>query len=134
MVFLDLKSLMETDFYPITMDTTLGDVVKLISTVRRNIFPVIDEENILMGVVQLDDLRADMFDPEKYHLKIDNYMIPPPDLIYPNEQVQSVLDAFEKSKAWMLPVVDNQNRYLGFISKSRILAAYRKQLVEISEE
>lgn len=134
MVFLDLKSLMETDFYPITMDTTLGDVVELISTVRRNIFPVVDEDNTLMGVVQLDDLRADMFDPEKYTMKIDNYMIPPPDLIYPHEQVQSVLDAFEKSKAWMLPVVDSQNHYLGFISKSRILAAYREQLVAISEE
>ena len=134
MVFLNLKTLMETDFHPISLDTTLGDVVNLISTVRRNIFPVLSEKGVLLGVVQLDDLRADMFDRDKYSLKIDNYMIPPPDLIYSNEQVSSVLDAFEQSKAWMLPVVDKDMHYLGFISKSRILAAYREQLVALSEE
>ena len=111
-----------------------SDVVKLIASVRRNIFPVVSRDGTLLGVVQLDDLRADMFDASKYGTTIDNYMIPPPDLIYPNEQIGSVLDAFEGSKAWMLPVVSGDNRYLGFISKSRILAAYREQLMAISEE
>ncbi len=134
LVFLDLKRLMETDFYPLTMDTTLGDVVRLISSVRRNIFPVVSHDGVLLGVVQLDDLRADMFDQTKYETKIDTYMIPPPDVVYPDEQMGSVLDAFEHSKAWMLPVIDGDRHYLGFISKSRILAAYRDQLVAISEE
>ncbi len=134
MVFLHLKDLMETDFYELDVKkTTLGDVVHLISTVRRNIFPVLDKEGRLMGVVQLDDLRADMFDPSKYSLPITYYMIPPPDTILQNEQIESVLNRFEESKAWMLPVVDKNGHYLGFISKSRILAAYRQQLVEISE-
>ena len=134
LVFLDLKSLVETDFHPITMNTTLGDVVKLISSVRRNIFPVVSCDGTLLGVVQLDDLRADMFDTGKYGTTIDNYMIPPPEQIYPNEQIGSVLKAFEESKAWMLPVVTKENKYVGFISKSRILAAYREQLIAISEE
>ena len=134
LVFLDLRKLMETDFHRITMDTTLGEVVQLISTVRRNIFPVVDDEGILLGVVQLDDLRRDMFDRSKYDMKIDHYMFAPPDLIYPNEHVSSVLDSFEQTKAWMLPVVDRERHYLGFISKSRILQAYREQLLEISEE
>jgi len=134
MVFLELPRLMETDFHPIRLDDTLGDVVGLISKVRRNIFPVVDSDDRLLGVVQLDDLRADMFSKEKYGVTVDKYMIPPPDVIYENEQVQSVLQSFEMSKAWMLPVVDTSNRYLGFISKSRILAAYREQLVEMSRE
>ncbi|MCD8072792.1 MAG: CBS domain-containing protein, partial [Alistipes sp.] len=100
---------------------------------RRNIFPVVSREGVLMGLVQLDDLRADMFDQQKYGTPVDRYMIPPMDTILPHEQIQSVLDKFETTKAWMLPVVDRDNRYLGFISKSRILAAYRQQLVEISE-
>lgn len=134
LVFLDLPALMETDFHKISMDTTLGDVVKLISTVRRNIFPVVSRNGTLLGIVQLDDLRADMFDAHKYRTKIDAYMIPPPDVILNNEQISSVLKAFEDSKAWMLPVVDKEKKYLGFISKSRILAAYREQLLAISEE
>ncbi len=134
MVFLNLQKLMETDFYPITEKTTLGDVVKLISSVRRNIFPVVAEDGTLKGVVQLDDLRADMFNTSKYGIPVIHYMIPPPDTILPNEQILAVLDRFEESKAWMLPVVDKNGKYLGFISKSRILAAYREQLVAISEE
>jgi CIC family chloride channel protein len=60
-------------------------------------------------------------------------MIEPPDRILPNEQVASVLKRFDDAGTWMLPVVDKTGRYLGFISKSRILAAYREQLVEISQ-
>ena len=134
MVFLDLKKLMETDFHPITRQTTLGDVVHLISTVRRNIFPVLDKEETLLGVVQLDDLRADMFRAEKYATPVTHYMLPPSDTILPNEQIASVLDKFDDSKMWMLPVVDKKGKYLGFISKSRILAAYRERLVDLSEE
>lgn len=134
LVFLDLSKLMERDFHPIRLDSTLGDLVDLISNIRRNIFPVVNDEGQLLGVVQLDDLRADMFIPEKYGTTIDRYMIPPPDTIMQNEQVNSVLTRFEKSKAWMLPVVDKHGVYLGFISKSRILAAYRDQLIAISEE
>ncbi len=134
MVFLDLKKLMETDFTPISLDLKLGDLVKLVSTMRRNIFPVLDKDGILLGVVQLDDLRADMFDPAKYDVPVEHYMIQPPDVILPNEQIKSVLESFEDSRVWMLPVVDAKRRYLGFISKSQILAAYRRQLLEITEE
>ncbi len=134
MVFLSLEKLMETDFHPIARTTTLGEVVGLIATIHRNIFPVVDDQGTLLGVVQLDDLRADMFDASKYDTPVERYMIPPPDTILINEQIASVLKTFEESKAWMLPVVDKKMKYLGFISKSRILAAYRQQLVEISEE
>jgi len=134
MIFLALPKLMETDFYTIHIDNKLGDLVALISKIHRNIFPVVDEQGRLLGVVQLDDLRADMFSKEKYGTTIDKYMIPPPDIIYENEQVEEVLRSFELSRAWMLPVVDSAGRYKGFISKSRILAAYREQLVEMSKE
>ncbi len=134
MVFLNLEELMETDFHTITSRTTLGDLVKHISTARRNIFPVLDGAGKLLGIVQLDDLRADMFDPGKYGVTVDRYMVPPPDVILQNEQIGSVLDRFEESKAWMLPVVDRGMCYVGFISKSRILAAYRERLLLITEE
>ena len=133
LVFLHIDRLMETDFLRIDESFTLGDIVKIISKAHRNIFPVVDDDDDLLGVVQLDDLRADMFDRSKYATPITHYMIQPPDKILPQEQMLSVLEKFEDNKTWMLPVVDKQNHYLGFISKSRILAAYREQLVEISQ-
>ena len=106
----------------------------IISTARRNIFPVIDNFGHLLGVVQLDDLREDMFKHEKYGHPISDYMIQPPGQ-NPRTRVRyrRVMEKFEDKHTWMLPVVDKQNRYLGFISKSRILNAYREQLVKIQQ-
>ncbi len=132
-VFLKLEDLMETDFLRIRENMTLGDIIHIISTARRNIFPVIDNFGHLLGVVQLDDLRKDMFKREKYGNPISDYMIQPPDRILEHEAVQSILPKFDDNNTWMLPVVDKQNRYLGFISKSRILNAYRQQLVRIQQ-
>ena len=131
-VFMRLDELMETDFIRIKENMTLGDIVHIISSARRNIFPVIDNFGHLLGVVQLDDLREDMFKQEKWGRSITYYMIQPPYKILEHEQVQSVLPRFEENHTWMLPVVDKNNKYLGFISKSRILNAYREALVKIS--
>ena len=131
-VFMRLDELMETDFIRIKENMTLGDIVHIISSARRNIFPVIDNFGHLLGVVQLDDLREDMFKQEKWGRSITYYMIQPPYKILEHEMVQSILPHFEENHTWMLPVVDKNNRYLGFISKSRILNAYREALVKIS--
>ena len=132
-VFLRLSDLMETDFININSSVTLGDIVKIISTARRNIFPVIDDEEHLLGVVQLDDLREDMFNSENWSRSIMHYMVQPPYKVLQNEMIQSILPRFEENHTWMLPVVDKENRYKGFISKSRILNAYREALVKISQ-
>ena len=132
-VFLRLNELMETDFIRLRESITLGDVVNIISNARRNIFPVVDNAGRLIGVIQLDDLRHDMFDREKWGRSIMHYMIQPPDKILEHEMIQSIMPRFEKSNTWMLPVVDKENHYLGFISKSRILNAYREALVNVSQ-
>ena len=132
-VFMSLDELMETDFIRIKENMTLGDIVHIISSARRNIFPVIDNFGHLLGVVQLDDLREDMFKQDKWGRSITHYMIQPPYKILEHELVQSILPRFEENNTWMLPVVDRENRYLGFISKSRILNAYREALVKISQ-
>ena len=132
-VFLRLDQLMETDFIRLRESITLGDVVNIISNARRNIFPVVDHAGKLLGVVQLDDLRHDMFNRDKWATPIMHYMIQPPDKVHEHEMIQSIMPRFEQANTWMLPVIDKQNHYLGFISKSRILNAYRQQLVKISQ-
>ncbi|MFI3320645.1 MAG: chloride channel protein [Rikenellaceae bacterium] len=133
LVFLKLEDLMETDFVRIKEFFTLGDLVHIVSSAHRNIFPVIDNFGTLIGVVQLDDIREDMFKPEKYKNSIRHYMIQPRDKILSHENIHSVLAKFESKHTWMLPVVNSENRFLGFISKSQILNEYRKQLIKISQ-
>ena len=133
LVMLRLDELIERDFTEIHDGNTLGDIVKLISQAHRNIFPVVGERGRLLGIVQLDDLREDMFKSEKWSLPITTYMIQPPDTILEKEQVQQVLLCFEQNNTWMLPVINKEGAYVGFVSKSRILNAYREQLVKISQ-
>ena len=132
-VFLRLDQLMETDFIRLRETLTLGDVVNIISNARRNIFPVVDPSGKLLGIVQLDDLRHDMFNRDKWSTSIMHYMIQPPDKVYEHEMIQSIMPRFEQNNTWMLPVIDKENNYLGFISKSRILNAYREALVNVSQ-
>ncbi|MFI3289200.1 MAG: chloride channel protein [Rikenellaceae bacterium] len=133
LVFLNVDDLMETDFVRLKEFNTLGDLVHIISSAHRNIFPVIDNFGKLLGVVQLDDLREDMFKPHKYNNSIRHYTSQPRDKIVKGESIHSVLRKFENKHTWMLPVVTTENRYLGFISKSQILNAYREQLIKISQ-
>jgi CIC family chloride channel protein len=134
MIMMDWKREIETDLIAVKSTNTLGDLVKIISRSKRNIFPVVDEFNILEGVVILDDVRDIMFDSEKYEdTFVRDFMSIPPSYIDIKEKMETVMDAFRKTGAWNLPVLEN-GLYIGFISKSRIFDAYRELLVEFSEE
>ncbi|MBT0812905.1 chloride channel protein [Litoribacter ruber] len=130
---IDIRRIMERDLLPIHPDSTLADLCNLVKLSKRNIFPVVDEDGNLSGIVTLDDIREIMFDSEKQDLAIRQLMHSPPDHIGPNESMQEAMNRFERTGAWNLPVVDN-GRYLGFISKSRIFNAYRKRLIRQNQD
>ena len=134
-VVLSIRSLIETNIVSVGEYDTLGDmVVRVIPHTTRNIFPVVSSDGSLLGVVEFDRLRKDMFDHSKYPNSVQRYMITPPDTIYDGESASSVLEKFENTGAWNLPVVDKEGKYLGFVSKSRILTAYREKLKEMTQE
>ncbi|MEX2592556.1 MAG: chloride channel protein [Anditalea sp.] len=131
---ISIRSIMERDLLPIRPDALLKDLCDLVKLSKRNIFPVVDKEGILNGVVTLDDIRDIMFDKDKQEtLLVNQFMHSPPDNISPIEGMQEVMDKFERSGAWNLPVVEN-GKYIGFISKSRIFNAYRKRLIRQNQD
>jgi len=132
LLFLDMNQLIETDFIPIFENATLEDIVKELPRSHRNIFPVVDFEQKLRGYVTLDDIREDMFNTGKYEDSISDYLQIPPAIIRRDEPMDSILEKFERTGTWNLPVADEHRRYLGFVSKSKIFSAYREQLREIS--
>jgi CIC family chloride channel protein len=134
LTFMEWKKDIETDLYKIKPTDTLGNLVKIISKSKRNIFPVVDEYNILEGVVQLDDVREIMFNTELYDSTImRDVMTIPPSYIDKKEGIETVMDTFRTTGAWNLPVLDN-GYYVGFISKARIYTTYRELLIQFSEE
>jgi chloride channel protein, CIC family len=131
---MDWKKEIETDLIKVKPGDTLGELVKVISKSKRNIFPVVDEFNILEGIVSLDEVREIMFNHELYNnTYIRDLMTIPPSYLDKKENIEAVMEAFRKTGAWNLPVLDN-GYYVGFISKSRIYTTYRELLIQFSEE
>ena len=134
LTLMDWKKEIETDLLKVKTTDTLGDLVKIISKSKRNLFPVVDEYNILEGVVSLDEVREIMFNQELYDkIFVKDMMTIPPSYIDKKENIETVMDTFRKTGAWNLPVLDN-GYYVGFISKSRIYTTYRELLIQFSEE
>jgi CIC family chloride channel protein len=134
MTRMNWKKEIETDLNKVHPTATLGDLVKIIAKSKRNLFPVVDEYNILEGVVSLDDVREIMFQQELYEITImRDVMTIPPSYIDKKESIETVMETFRKTGAWNLPVLDN-GYYVGFISKSRIFSTYRELLIEFSDE
>jgi chloride channel protein, CIC family len=124
----------EKDLIKVRSTDNLGELVKTISKSSRNIFPVVDEYNILEGVVLLDDVREIMFNSELYKTTlVKDLMTIPPTYLDIGESIEVVMDAFSNTEAWNLPVLD-KGYYVGFLSKSRLYTTYRELLVQVSEE
>ena len=135
LTLLKMDSVLETDFVTILPDMTLGELVKVISESRRNIFPVIDREGHLKGILLLDEVRNIMFQPRLYkRFTVGQLMTSPAAVLRFDLPMEKVMEIFEDTGAWNLPVVDQDRRYLGFVSKSKIFNSYRHVLVHFSEE
>ena len=135
LTLMDMESVIETNFVPVYTDMTLkGVVYEAVRESSRNIFPVLDrEKGSLEGVILLDDIRHLIFEKELYDkVSVLEMMQPPPALIQMGQDTMNqVMDKFQNTAAWNLPVVKN-GKYIGFISKSKLLTVYRRKLIYFS--
>lgn len=129
---IELVKLVEHDFSQIPVDVNLRKLVELISRSTRNIFPVVDKEGYLKGIISIDSIRAVMFKHELYDkITVKELMQTPTTFITEKDDITSAMKLFDESNLWNIPVVFN-DRYEGFISKSSILEKYRDALIQSS--
>ena len=126
-----LDSVIEQNFSTIHPQMTLGKMLhEAVAKSSRNLFPVVDEYENLVGIIVLDDIREFMFDTSLYDsLHVDDIMHNAPDyIIYERDNMKTVMKKFQDSSAWNLPVLKD-GKYYGFVSKSKLLTAYRRKLI-----
>ena len=129
LTLMNLESVLERDFEVVRPEMSLGEMVGVISVSHRNSFPVVDDRGMLVGIVELDNVRNIMFRPELYdRYKVRKIMVTPEVKISASMPMTEVMRLFDETKAWKMPVVDDEGRYLGFISKSAIFNSYREVL------
>ena len=128
-----INGLVETNFSKVKRGSTLGDLIPLIASSRRNIFPVVDNEGTFCGHVLFDDIRSVMFDQTLYNQPIEEFTVIPEYLIHPEDSMETVVKKFQVSGKYNIPVIEN-GKYLGYISRANVFSTYRKTLSEISED
>ena len=134
LTLMKLNKVIETDLQTISIEATLGDLVKKVSRSSRNIFPVIDENEALLGIVLLDDIRKIMFNQDLYNVTfVRDFMTTPPTIVDVTDSMDLVMKKFEDTGAWNLPVIE-EGRYIGFVSKAKIFNTYRRVLQHFSDE
>lgn len=133
LMMLQIDNVIETDFISVHPEMTLGDLLKnAVAKSKRNIFPVINNKNEFLGIVLLDDIRSVMFDQELYNnTTVETFLKSAPAVIFYSDTTEKVMQKFKESNAWNLPVIRNK-KYVGFISKSKLLSAYRTKLIEVT--
>lgn len=134
LTLMKLNKVVEDDFKTVGPDDSLGDLVKVVSRSNRNLFPVLDKERHLLGIVLLDDIRKVMFNQEMYATSfVRDYMTMPSTKLDVDEHMDKVMKKFEDSGAWNLPVLEN-GKYIGFVSKAKIFNTYRRLLIHFSDD
>lgn len=134
LTMLSVDDVLENDCERVPVDGYLSDLVKAVSKSKRNIFPVVNKDQELVGVIALSDVRDIIFNTELYDkTRIIELMQTPPAIITRKDDMKTVFDIFEKTEAWNLPVTEDK-KYIGFISRSKIFNSYRGLLKEFSDD
>ena len=126
---IDIGSIIEYDFAVLRPDDKFREVIQQIKHTKRNTLAVVDKDNKLVGLIQLDSIREEMFNSDLYDKIVTSEIMEKSSVkIERGEDIFSIMKKFDESGQWNLPVVDKGN-YLGFISKSTILSKYRNELL-----
>lgn len=134
LTLMSLKDVIENDFLRVRPNLTLGELVKMVARSKRNIFPVVNKEGHLMGIVLLDDIREIMFNADLYdEITVEQIMNTPPGVLKDTYSMEQVMEVFTETGAWNLPVVKDK-QYIGFVSKSKMFSNYRKLLIQFSDD
>lgn len=134
LTLLKIDDVLETNFSPIEEGATLGDILPVISNSSRDIYPVLDKDGHLLGTVWLNDVKKDMFDSSNYSRPVSDYMEKEEICAYADDRMDDVMNKFELTGGWNLPVIDREGKWKGFVSKSHIFFAYRDRLHQVSHD
>ncbi len=125
---LTLESCIEKDFNSVQLGDSLKKLTEAIARSKRNVFPVLDKSGVLAGIISLEEIREIMFDVSRHDaIRVEQLMRPPVAVAEVGDDMHSVIEKFDRTGVWNIPVLDG-GRYLGFVSKSRVLSNYRERL------
>ncbi|TCK85096.1 chloride channel protein [Albibacterium bauzanense] len=98
---------------------------------KRNIFPVVDDNQVLVGIIYSEKLFEILIGEASPDKTMKELAQPPQDVIRIDTNMYEVMRKMDREDIWILPVIDLNDKYLGFVSKSAIFNKYRALLMRI---
>jgi CIC family chloride channel protein len=135
LTLMSMDSVIEKSDKVLYPDQTLGDVANLVATSKGYIFPVVNKQMQLIGILRMDDIRHLVFRPELFgRFRVSQLMAESPAILGVNDSMDSVIKTFDRTRSWNLPVTNQEGIFVGFIRKSTILSIYRSILSDYSQD
>ena len=135
LTLMSIHELIETDYTPVHPDTTLGQLVHVISHSRSSFIPVTDTGGTLIGHIDITRVRHIMFHTELYQrFTVGQLMLPPPAALTTTDPMSLVMEKFEQTGLPYLPVVDAEDRLKGYLSRTQVYSTYRQMVADFSTE
>jgi len=134
---MDMMSLIENNFVIVRSGDHLRDLVDAVQNSRRNVFPVLSDDDKFLGVIVLDDVRKIIFRPDLYDTVIVDDLMHPlseGDLVRSSDSLPDVVNKFRIGDRYNLVVIDDEGNYLGFLSRANTFSAYRRFISDTSDE
>ncbi|MCI0921775.1 chloride channel protein [Sphingobacterium rhinopitheci] len=125
-----LRYLLERNFVVLKLNETPKDRQSDIIHSKRNIFPIVDENDCLIGIIYSERLFSMLLGEEEgVNRTFASLAQKANDIIKVDENMDTVMRKMNREDIWILPVVDLNGKYLGFISKAAVFNKYRALLM-----
>lgn len=124
-----LEEMLQENYEVVRQDQKLSDLVEIIKRSDKNIFAVLDDDDRFLGIIELNDIKQNLFHPEQFNkISIRSLMKRPLAVLYATQDMHSVMEKFDDTQNWYLPVLGSDNQFVGFISKTKLFNKYREIL------
>jgi chloride channel protein, CIC family len=128
---ISLCDMLQDNYESISMDKKMKDLVEIIKRSEKNIFAVHDGRERFAGVIELNDIKQKLFQPEQFdRVSIRSLMKKPAAVLQEDQDMHIVMEKFDITHSWYLPVLNKERKFVGFISKTKVFNKYREILAQ----
>jgi chloride channel protein, CIC family len=126
---LTLGEILTNEYETIAIDKKLKDLVELIKRSEKNIFAVTDNHERFAGIIELNDVKQKLFQPDQFdRISVKSMMKKPAAILHEDLDMHAVMEKFDITHSWYLPVLNKDRKFIGFISKTKLFSKYREIL------
>ncbi|MHA4845240.1 chloride channel protein [Flavitalea antarctica] len=126
---ISFTEMLQDTYATIGIDKNLGDLVEIIKLSSKNIFAVEDNKGKFVGIIELHDIKQQLFDAANFQrIEIRSIIKTPPAVLQEDQDMHAAMEKFDMTNSWYIPVLNKEKRFVGFISQTRVFNKYREIL------